>query len=207
MKFFGDTRLSGSVNTIVNRNGKLLGTSTDGSGLVRSLREDGDFDVAGKNVLIFGAGGSSVAIIFRLVTAGVKTLTVVNRDFTKAVNLQEKVWLRTRFAINVHDTNRLETLDWSSFDLVINTTSVGLHNEATIIPKQLLSRHHFVYDLVYKPGDTTLINQAKEVGCRTLSGLSLLLYQGVESFKIWFEEDPPIAVMREALEQAMRIRK
>jgi len=199
----GDARLSGSVNTILNREGRLIGISTDGAGLIRSLREDGDFAVAGKNVLLLGAGGAAAAVIHRLAASGIKALTVINRDVTKAVNIKEKVWHNTKFEISAQGLSRLENLDWSRFDLLINTTPVGMHDEASLVPTRFLRPELFVYDLVYKKGDTLLVNRAKSAGCKTLTGLSLLLYQGVESFKFWFEVDPPVAAMRRALAQAV----
>lgn len=199
---FGDARLSGSVNTIINREGRLLGTSTDGIGLIRSLEEDGDFTVAGKRVLLLGAGGSATAVIYRLLATGVATLTVVNRDFAKALRLQDQVRRDTGFALTVAPLEQLADLKLQNFDLLINTTSVGLHQDVSLIEPQWLHPQLFVYDLVYRPGGTKLVHQAAAVGCRVLSGLSLLLYQGVESFRLWFEVEPPVAAMRAALEKA-----
>jgi shikimate dehydrogenase len=197
---FGDSLLSGSVNTIINRNGKLYGASTDGAGLVRSLQEEGGFEVGDKNVLILGAGGSAAAIIYRLIASEVKSITILNRTLKNAVNLSRKVLEDTGFSINTVEFNRLTTLAWDSMDLVINATSVGLKEQAVLIPQQLLHPDLFVYDLVYRIGGATpLIDQAVKAGCRVLSGLSLLLYQGAESFRLWFEMDPPIKVMRDAL--------
>ena len=94
----------------------------------------------------------------------------------------------------------MELLDWDSVDLLINATSVGLKDRSSLVPRRFLRRNLFVYDLVYKSGAvTTLIEEARKAGCATLSGLSLLLYQGAESFRLWFEIDPPIKVMMEAL--------
>lgn len=200
-EIIGDAKLSGSVNTIINQEGKLVGASTDGSGFIRSLREEGNFDASGKNVILFGAGGGAIAVIYKLIAQNIKSLTVVNRNFAKAVNIQEKVWFDTQFEINVFDLKDLPKLTWENYDLLINTTSVGLHDEATLVPQHFLNPNMFVYDLVYKKGDTTLVNQAKKVGCSTLAGLSMLLYQGVESFKLWFETEPPVEVMQKALHE------
>jgi shikimate dehydrogenase len=201
---FGDALLSGSVNTIINREGRLLGTSTDGIGLIRSLQEDGDFNATGKRVLLLGAGGAATAVIYRLLAVGIETLTVVNRDFAKALHLQAKVARDTGFQLTVSPLEQLADLKLQNFDLLINTTTVGLHQDVSLIEPQRLHPQLFVYDLVYKQGGTKLVNQAAAVGCRVLSGLSLLLYQGVESFRLWFEVEPPIAVMRAALEKACR---
>lgn len=201
---FGDSVQSGSVNTIINRNGKLLGTSTDGTGLIRSLREGGNFDPEGKRVLLLGAGGSAQAVIYSLIKAGIASLTVVNRDFKKVIALQEKVRKDNRFSLTARELSQLGNLDFSRFDLVINTTSVGLREERSLIPPANLHPGLFVYDLVYRPGGTRLSIEAAAAGCRVLTGLSLLLFQGAESFRLWFETEPPLAAMRQALEFAQK---
>lgn len=199
-EIFGDSLLSGSVNTIINRDGKLLGTSTDGIGLVKSLREDAGFEVAGKRVLILGAGGSARAVIYRLIAEGVESITLVNRTLENGIELREELSDAVGFCLSIGEFSQLGSLAWDSLDLVINATSVGLKDQASLIPSQLLHRGLLVYDLVYRnDGVTTLIREAAKAGCQTLSGLSLLLYQGVESFRLWFEMDPPLNVMRNAL--------
>lgn len=197
---FGDSLLSGSVNTIINRNGKLYGTSTDGTGLLRSLQEEGGFQVGGKNVLLLGAGGSAAAIIYSLIAAQVKSITIVNRTLKNAVTLSQKVLQDTGFQVNTVAYDRLTNLAWDSIDLVINATSVGLKDQDSLVPQRFLHPGLFIYDLVYRIGTTTtLVDQAVKAGCRVLTGLSLLLYQGAESFRLWFEMEPPIKVMRDAL--------
>lgn len=199
-EIFGDSRLSGSVNTIINRNGKLYGTSTDGTGLIRSLKEEGGFEVGGKNVLLLGAGGSATAIIYSLIAAEVGTITILNRTIKNAISLSQKVQDNTGFLVNTGEFSLLNTLAWDKIDLVINATSVGLKDEDSIVPQKFLHPGLFIYDLVYRIGaNTNLVDQAVKVGCRVLSGLSLLLYQGAESFRLWFEMDPPLEEMRRAL--------
>ncbi len=199
-EIFGDSLLSGSVNTIINRNGKLYGTSTDGIGLVRSLKEEGGFEVAGKNVLLLGAGGSAAAIIYRLIAEDVNSIYLLNRTIENAANLGRKVLDDTGFRLNIAEFNQISALAWDSIDLVVNATSVGLKDQGSLVPQQFLHSKLFIYDLVYRNGGvTTLVEQAVNAGCHVLSGLSLLLYQGAESFRLWFEMDPPIKVMRDAL--------
>jgi shikimate dehydrogenase len=200
-KIIGDSQISGSVNTIINRDGRLIGTSTDGIGFVRSLQEEGRFEIAGRNCLLLGAGGAARAIIYRLIAAKISSLVIVNRDFEKAVSLQEQIWNSSGFAVAVQNLTKLDELDWGSFDLIVNSTSVGLHGEDSLVPLHFLKPRHFVYDLVYKKGGTQLYRDATAAGSRVLSGISLLLYQGVESFRLWFEVDPPVGIMRRALYQ------
>jgi shikimate dehydrogenase len=196
----GDARRSGSINTLIHRNGKLYGASTDGIGLVDSLRVDGGFRLDGKKVLLLGAGGTATAVIYSLIDAGISRLWLMNRSPAHAVALKEKVEAYTGFEAAVLGTEALAEFDFEAPDLIINTTSVGLHNDESLLPKAFLRPKHFVYDVVYKKGGTRLVREASEVGCGVLTGLSMLLFQGVESFKLWFEEEPPVEVMRRALQ-------
>jgi shikimate dehydrogenase len=195
----GDAGRSGSINTVIHRDGKLYGASTDGIGLVNSLKTDGGFQLTGKNVLLVGAGGAAAAVIYSLIEAGINQLWLMNRSQANAAALKEKVLVNTGFEVAVFGSENLAALDWEVPDLIINTTSVGLHDDESLLPKTFLRRKHFVYDIVYKKGGTRLIRDASEVGCRVLTGLSMLLFQGAESFKLWFEEAPPLEIMRQAL--------
>ncbi len=196
---FGDSRYSGSVNTVINKDGKLFGTSTDGIGLVNSIQTDGGFQLHGKKTLLLGAGGTTAAVVHRLIDSGISKLIVVNRDLAKAVALQQKILQTRGFPIEVYSLPNLPELDWAGIDLIINTTSVGLNNDESLLAKELLQPHHFVYDVVYKKGETRLIREATAAGCQVLSGLSMLLFQGAESFKIWFEMEPLLDIMRQAI--------
>jgi shikimate dehydrogenase len=198
-EIIGDSESSGSVNTVINREDRLIGTSTDGIGFLRSLHEEGHLELQSKNVIILGAGGAARAVIHSLIASGINSLIIVNRNFQKAVSLQEQVWNDTGFTLTVHDLSRLQELNWGSYDLLINTTSVGLHDEQSLVPPHFLKPPLFVYDLVYKQGGTKLYRDAVAAGCPALSGLALLLYQGAESFRLWFEVDPPIEVMRQTI--------
>ena len=157
----GDALATGSVNTIVNRNDKLYGFSTDGLGLIRSLKEDGSYDVRARNVLLLGAGGSAAAVVYSLINAGIKSLTIANRTIAKASSLVSQVQRMTGFEIGVCAFTDLANLDWDAFDLLINTTAVGLGDNQSPLAESFLRPHHFVYDLVYQAGGTTLVHQAR----------------------------------------------
>ncbi len=200
-QIIGDAEKSGSVNTIINRNHQLIGASTDGVGFLRSLREEGCFEVKGKNVLLFGAGGAARAVLYSLISAGISSLTIVNRNVEKANELCMQVLHKTGFTVNVAELAGLSQINWDSFDLLINSTSVGRQEDQSLIPAIYLQPRHFVYDMNYTKSGTRLYRDAKQSGCDALSGLSMLLYQGVESFRLWFDADPPIDIMRRTLYQ------
>ena len=202
---FGDARRSGSINTIINRGGKLYGTSTDGIGLIHSLQIDGNFDLTSKRVLILGAGGTAAAVIYNLIDAGIHSLILTNRSIDKAFALQQRVRSFTGFETSVIPLTNLKELDWAAIDLIINTTAVGLHDDESLIAKELLRPHHFIYDVNYKRAGTRLITEATIMGCQVLTGLSLLIFQGAESFKLWFDIEPPLDIMREAVLTSIEI--
>lgn len=195
----GDALMSDSVNTIINRDGRLIGTSTDGIGLLRALTEDGGFEVCDKQVLMLGAGGAAAAVIPRLIKQGIKSLTVVNRDLKRAELLQKTIADKMAFEINICSNQDLKSLETEQYQLLLNATSVGLNDEISPIDAALLHPKMFVYDFVYKSGGTLLCRQALERGCRALSGESMLLYQGAASFELWLDCKPPIAAMRATL--------
>lgn len=200
-QIIGDAQKSGSVNTIIHRDGRLIGASTDGVGFLRSLYEEGHFDVKGKKVLLLGAGGAARAVLYSLISAGIVSLTIVNRNLERAGELRREILDKAGFRVDVVDLNELSKIDWDSFDLLINSTSVGRQDDQSLIPGNFLQPKHFVYDMNYTKSGTKLYRDAQEIGCPALSGLSMLLYQGAESFRLWFDSDPPIDIMRRTLYQ------
>ena len=194
----------GAVNTIVNRDGVLVGYNTDGYAFLRALREDVAFDPRAKTVLVLGAGGVARAIIFALAMAGVGTIILSNRTPARAQRLAQwaSTWVKD---IHVVDSQSLRLCE--GWELVVNCTTVGMvfgnDENSTPIDTGLISRHALVYDLVYNPTETPLLKAAKEVGAETLGGLSMLIYQGAESFRIWTGIDPSLEVMFKAARYAL----
>jgi len=191
----------GSVNTVWNADGKLCGTTTDGRGFVRSLREDGGFDVCGKTVLVLGAGGAARSICGALIRAGAGRLFVWNRTAARAECLVEHLRsvlgcsdARCVDGARLHDAAFMKDLD-----LVVNATSVGMREgDAAFLRGELLHPDLFVYDIVYSR-TTALLEAARRAGCRWLDGSSMLVYQGAISFEIWTGRAAPIDVMKRAL--------
>jgi shikimate dehydrogenase len=189
----------GAVNTIINDNGILIGTNTDGVGYVRSLQEELALDVSDVNVLIIGAGGAARAIATQLALTGVKSLLITNRTYEKAEQLA--LSLKT-----IHP--QVETVVFSDLDMlnrdiqvVINTTSVGMYPNTTEspIPESFFKPWMIASDLVYNPRMTTFLQAAKRQGARIHEGIGMLIYQGAEAFRLWTGIEPPVSVMRQAL--------
>jgi shikimate dehydrogenase len=178
----------GSVNTIVNDNGRLIGYNTDWLGILTPLEKITKLN--GKTVAIIGAGGAARAVSYAVTSTGAK-LRIYNRTIEKAKELAEE------FGGVTFNLDELENI--ANADIIINTTSVGLINKnETILPKKLISKNQIIFDAVY--GDETqLLKDSKEKGARTIAGIEMLLHQGVEQFKLYTGHAAPIDVMRKVL--------
>lgn len=194
-----EARLVGAVNTIQVQNGRLIGHNTDGRGFLRSLKEQAGFEPRGKKILCVGSGGAARAVGFSLALAGADSIVFFNRDAQKA----------ERLARNISDKTgcTARSLSGSSFDssaeeadCLINATSLGLRRgDAIPIPRSAIRRNHLVCDLIYNHPLTPLLKTAQAKKAKTLSGLGMLLYQGVVAFEIWTGKKAPVPVMKKAL--------
>lgn len=203
-KISPEVTLTGAVNTVKNENGKLIGYNTDVGGFLRAIKEDLGLHPKGLRVAVLGAGGASRAVVSALCMNEVSRIYVMNRSFDKAKRLVSE--FKKSFkevsieALSLEDKTAVEnTLSIS--DLLVNATSTGMEGvDPTEIPLESLPIESMVYDLVYKPRETGLLKMAKGLGHKASGGLSMLLYQGAESFEIWTGENAPVDVMRKALE-------
>ena len=194
----------GAVNTVYEKDNRLIGDNTDGLGYVASLTHELDVDVKGKRVLILGAGGAARGIADALCLAGIDTLWIVNRHLEKAVHLTEQLTIHHSAPIFA-----LETGKWpdTGIDLLINTTPVGMHghlSEELPIATDRLNDRMVVSDIVYRPKVTPLLAAAEQAGAKTHGGLGMLVEQGALAFEKWFGVMPPVSVMREAALQEMQ---
>ncbi|TDX43688.1 shikimate dehydrogenase [Orenia marismortui] len=202
-----EAKLIGAVNTIENRDGKLIGYNTDGRGFIRSLREEGSLDPKSKKALLIGAGGAARAVAFQLALEGISELYISDLNFELAQNLAKDISNK----LNIAKVESIDTIDLnqtvSKVDLLIDATPVGMYPKVDVKPVVSTGSLHkdlLVYDLVYNPLDTVLLKAAKRSGAKAVSGLGMLLYQGAIAFEIWTGKDAPIAVMREALEKGLK---
>lgn len=200
-----EARLIGAINTVTNQSGRLIGTNTDATGYIRSLREDGHCDPATGTAIVLGAGGAAHAVCYGLLKADIAKIILCNRTAAHAE------LLRNHFATAY--PHRIEVIPWeqatlvdafSRSQLLINTTSVGMNGtEFDGLPLAALPQKSLVSDLVYRPRQTPLLRAAAACGLRTMDGLGMLVYQGAASFEIWTGVAPDIAVMRTALTEAL----
>lgn len=186
----------GAVNTIKNDDGKLKGNNTDGRGFMQSLSEAG-IDVGDKKILIVGAGGASRAIGYYLCKEA-SEVHLFDVDDKKANSLKEHL-NKLKGNISLADAKSVKNKDFfSGIDIIINATPLGLKpDDPTPVNISLINKNHMVCDLIYK--ETPLLREASKIGCKTMDGLGMLLWQGVFAFKIWTGIMPPVEAMRRAL--------
>jgi shikimate dehydrogenase len=198
-KLSEEARLVGAVNTLELKKGIIIGHNTDGSGFLRSLREEAGFDPRGKSFLCIGSGGAARSVCFSLALAGASRIQLWNRDVLKADRLAKDIRKRTGSdAQAVRDSSLAQAA--AASHCLINATPLGLkQGDGLPIAAELIERTHLVCDLVYNPRHTPFLKAAKNKKARTLPGLGMLLYQGVTAFEIWTGKTAPVEVMRRAL--------
>lgn len=193
----------GAVNTVRVDEGKLYGTNTDGDGFLSALKEELDWEPAGKSVLMLGAGGAARGIAYSLLAGGAKSLTIANRTKEKAVALAEtcQTWGAST-EINALALNE----NLPPADLLINTTTAGMGDGLSPIDLNQTTIKEALADIIYSPATTPLMTQAKTAGLPTINGLGMLLHQGALAFEFWTNQKPDIPKMRQALNQALEKR-
>jgi shikimate dehydrogenase len=186
------SRVMGAVNTIVHRDGKLHGTTTDPEGFINAFRDAGH-DFEGKSVAVLGNGGSARTIAFALaLMTKARRATLVARAPEKSAALIDEV----RAAAPGFAIGSLALADYAAarrdFDVVVNTTPVGMHPDVSASPLEAgwLVPGQVVYDILYNPEETALLRAARAAGCEAVGGLGMLVHQGIASFRLWTGLDP-----------------
>ncbi len=173
------SKATNSVNTLYWEQGKLCGTSTDGLGALRNLEAAG-IDIKGKNIALLGSGGAAKALAYAFIEDG-------GAASLKIFTIEPENWNLELKNSSLHDFNEVEKYR-DSIDLLCNATPLGMHPNINQSPvsKAVLTNNIAVFDIVYNPLKTKLLQEAEEIGCKTLGGIGMLIYQGLESFKLWF---------------------
>ena len=198
-----DAKLTGAVNTVKNENGKLWGFNTDVGGFLRAIREDLDFSPEGNTLFLIGAGGAARAVLSAFCMNGGAVVYIADIIQAKAIELANQ--FKANFqniaieTVAPDDQNILKQ-KFGEADILVNASPAGMDGVGSHdIPLTSLNKNAVVYDLVYKPPNTKLLNDAKELGHKASGGLTMLLYQGAESFEIWTGERAPVEIMKKAL--------
>ncbi|MCD6567900.1 MAG: shikimate dehydrogenase [Dehalococcoidia bacterium] len=205
--------LVGAVNTIVKRDGDLWGYNTDVGGFVEALKARGNFDVGGKRAIVLGAGGSARAVSFALAREKISSLLIANRTPERARVLVKGL---RHYAAQTGLEAEITVLLWQALasertfadcQLVVNCTPVGMKYSSSegqsplagnVIPEGIL-----VYDLVYNPSPSPLLQLSRKAGANILGGLPMLVYQGAASFKLWMGREAPVGLMHDKARQAL----
>ena len=180
----------GAVNTILNKNGKLIGFNTDWLGVVIPLEKI--TALAGKKILVLGAGGAAKAVVYGLVKKDAK-VSIFNRTTKRAIELAKK------FGCQSTDLKTKSEIGY--FDIIINTTSVGMKplEDKTPISTEFINKKQIVFDIVYVPFETKLLKEAKKKDATIIRGIEMLLHQGTAQFEIYTNHKAPEEVMRRVL--------
>lgn len=191
------SRLSGSVNTIVNENGRLVGHTTDGIGYMDSLRAEGH-DITGEIMTLLGAGGAARSIMTQAALDGVKEIRVFKRHnatYTEARAFAARISKETSCLVTVHDMADQDEMAQSIQEsaILVNATNVGMGDDDTsLVNPSFLRQDLIVSDIIYHPAMTRLLKDAAAAGCQYHNGEFMLLYQGAASFKLWTGHDMPV---------------
>ncbi|MBN2809337.1 MAG: shikimate dehydrogenase [Deltaproteobacteria bacterium] len=178
-----------AVNTVVNRQGQLCGYNTDATGALAALQAK--VTLAGRRVLVVGAGGAARALVYGLVKAGAQ-VAIVNRTPVRGLALAE--------AFAVQYLNFSESKDFEA-EILVNTTSLGMTpaSDQLAVPEALLVSPRVVMDIVYNPLHTRLLAAAQAKGAQIIDGLEMFIGQGALQFTLWTGQTAPLAVMRQAV--------
>ncbi|MFC5631906.1 MULTISPECIES: shikimate dehydrogenase [Streptococcus] len=199
-------QLIGAVNTVINRDGKLIGHNTDGIGFFKSLSTFLDFDVKGKHMTILGGGGAATAIIAQAALNGASHITIFNQTAfleetrEKAQALSQK----TDVVIDVYPIENLALIEEkvAESQLFVNATSVGMDGQSMIIcddfqfPEGLT-----VADVIYQPFETSFLKLARSRGLKAINGLGMLLFQAAAAFEEWTGAEMSTDEIWQALEE------
>lgn len=199
--------MCGAVNTIVNDDGVLTGHITDGIGYMAALK-DNDIDVIGKKMTIVGAGGAATAIEIQAALDGVAEMSIFNvkdKFWANAEETVKKINANTKCKATLYDLADLDKLKEEIADsyLFANATGMGmkpLEGQTYIPDKSFFRPDLIVTDVVYFPRETEMLRMAKEVGCKTMNGLGMMLFQGSAAFELWTGQPMPIEHMKEVLD-------
>lgn len=186
----------GAVNTVYKRDGKYIGTNTDGSGYLFSLLTlIGEKNLSGKKILVIGAGGAARAVAVSVSQSEVASLTIANRTLEKAEELSKLC--QHHSVANAITLSEAET-SLGQFDIVINTTSIGMspHLDRMPISLEHIRSGTVVSDLIYNPLETKWMKLAKSKGAVTDNGISMFVEQGALAFEKWTGVSPDRKRMR-----------
>lgn len=198
--------LCGAVNTVVNKDGYLVGHITDGIGYMQSLKDNG-IDPIGKKVTIVGSGGTATAVQIQAALDGVKEMSIFaiqDKFWDNAKATVEKINTKTNCKATLYDLADLDKLKEEMNDsyLFTNATGVGMKpmEGQTYIPDKSFFRPDLIVtDVIYSPHETAMLKMAREAGCKTMNGQGMMLFQAIEAIELILGERVDSEYMKEKL--------
>lgn len=197
----------GAINTVVNNDGKLFGINTDVEGFLSPLKEK-EINLKNKKSMILGAGGAARACIAGLIHEDCTDLVILNRDPKRATEMVSHLKKKLDFDAKIGIMNKENLSKYiGDMDLIVNTTPIGMfpHVGVSPIPKKLLREDQIIYDIVYKPIKTKLIEHAESVGATVIHGYEMLASQAAISFNLWTNSDLHKGIMRRTALQILGV--
>jgi len=192
--------LIGAVNTIKFNGNHAKGFNTDGIGAVKAIEEVSS--VKNKKIIILGAGGAARAIAFQILIEGAGPLVIANRTPENAINLKKDIIEKLNLDVKTADFGKGLETELLDADILINTTPIGMYpytDDKPPVKSKMMHKNLIVNDIVYNPLKTGLLREAEKCEAKTVSGIKMLIYQGVEAFKIWTGIYPPVNIFENAL--------
>ncbi|MSR23031.1 MAG: shikimate dehydrogenase [Gemmatimonadetes bacterium] len=191
---------TGACNTFWLEGGRIHGENTDVAGFRGAVLALLGRSAAGLRVVLHGAGGAARGALVALASDGAEEVVVWNRTVGRAERLVTEVGSRA-----VRAARSASELEGSTFDLVVNATSLGL-KDGDALPFDPVKLHDpgAILDLVYRPDETALVRRAREMGIAAADGGEMLVLQGADAFRLWWDRPAPVVAMREALERSRR---
>ena len=193
-KLSPEAEIIGAVNCIANKNGILTGYNTDCTGFSMSIINE--IGALPDRVFIFGAGGVGKAIAAEMALKGVRKLFLTNRSIDKAENLGEKIEHLNKTEVEIIPWDRKSWEEGlKKAELIINCTSLGMNNNGNLadtVPWESIRSNTLIYETIYEPRETTLINKARSLNLKVIEGINLLVYQAAAAYKIWTGLEPDI---------------
>ena len=184
--------LAGAANTLVLAQGRIHADNTDGLGLVADITRNAGVPLAGRDVLLVGAGGAGAGVLGPLLEQGPRSLVVANRTLARAQAL-----VQSHLALAALQKTKLLALDLQGlehdFDLIINATASSLEGAGVPVPAQVLRPGCLAYDMMYGPAAQGFLHWATQHGAQARDGLGMLVEQAAEAFALWRGVRPPAA--------------
>ncbi len=206
-------RLIGSVNTIINNDGRLIGTNTDSYGFYKALNEK--TDINGKKIALFGAGGAGKAICASLFYYGSpEKVYLLDIDKDRREGLEKHILTEFPKINKIVENKNIEAFDQENWDqikdgieIIIHATPMGMEPDinSSILEAGQIPENITVMDIVYNPHRTMLLKYAKERNCTIVHGIDMLLYQGIRQFELWTGLKAPEDAMRDALLKSINL--